>query len=155
MFTVIHPQPRADDISLWTMMYSEYHEKWGLSDPHYDPVGSEFVSLPQDISPAGITVVKRNNLWFWVRPAYYNLNSPKDQVKETLQPLGVFDERQMRLIANCLNYQHNDPAGLGCHQVNLLVSKLYVLFNLTLTLIDDPEEKRGIIEAYRVIMGDP
>ncbi len=67
MFRVIDPQPNADDISFWTMMYSEYHKSWGLSDPNHDPVGMEFIPLPEDIDPAGVTVIKRNNLWFWSR----------------------------------------------------------------------------------------
>lgn len=152
MFTVINPQPIADDISFWSMVYSEHLGGWGLSASKDDPVGNEFIPLPQGISPVGMTVVKRNNLWYWARPAFYNLSNPKYQVIEALTPLGVFDERQMRLIANCVNYQQNDPAGLGCHQANLLVSKLYVLLYLTLALID-PEEKARIIEAYWVIMG--
>lgn len=152
MFVVMNPQPKADDISFWPIAYSEHLVSWGLSDPNEDPVGSEFILLPKGISPVGMKAVKRNNLWYWARPAFYNLSNPKNQVFETLHPLGIFDERQVRLIANCLNYQHNDPAGLGCHQANLLVSKLYVLLNLTLALID-PEEKARIVEAYWVIMG--
>lgn len=35
-----------------------------------------------------------------------------------------FDERQLRLIENCLNYALNDPAGLPGHQLMLIIAKL-------------------------------
>ncbi len=36
----------------------------------------------------------------------------------------------MRLIANALNYADNDPAGLGGHQIHILVSRLYTLVEI-------------------------
>lgn len=153
MFRVINPQPMASDISFWRMIYSDYHDCYGLVFPNDDPETSEFLPLPDDIEPIGINVIRRNNLWFWIRPEYYNLGNPKDNISDILTPFGLFDDRQIRLIANCLNYQHNDPAGLGCHNVNILVAKLYTLLRLTMDHID-PDDITKIAENYKIISGE-
>lgn len=35
-----------------------------------------------------------------------------------------FDERQQRLIANCVTYAKNDPAGLPAHNVMVIVAMM-------------------------------
>lgn len=150
MFQVLDPQPRTDDISFFKMVWNDSQRSWGLHDPNSKMEG-EFIPLPEGINPSGITVIKRNHLWFWTRPAYFNLNNPRDQITETLESLGIFSEKQQALISNCLGYDQNQPAGLPGHELIVLVGRLYVLLSLALTNIDD---KDGVVEAYQVIMGE-
>lgn len=41
-----------------------------------------------------------------------------------------FDERELRLIANCCTYAANDPAGLPGHNLMIIVAKLANLMGI-------------------------
>lgn len=43
-----------------------------------------------------------------------------------------FDERERRLIANCVTYGRNDPAGLPGHNLMMIVSKMVNLLDVCL-----------------------
>lgn len=40
----------------------------------------------------------------------------------------LFDERELRLILNCVNYANGDPAGLPGHNLMVIVAKLCALY---------------------------
>lgn len=46
------------------------------------------------------------------------------EAREALRPLLNFDERERRLIRNCRDYAHNDPAGLPGHNLMLIINKM-------------------------------
>jgi hypothetical protein len=150
MYRVIDPQPKASDISFWK--WTKQGDQWGLIDPN-NPDG-EFIPLPEGVSFVSVDVVKRNNLWFWIRPPYANLSDPRGNVKETLDPLALFTSRQIRLVANCINQAQNDPAGMPAHNLIVLIDKLYMLLAFALNLLRD-EQKVGLVERYKNTMGVP
>ena len=39
------------------------------------------------------------------------------------------DERERRLISNCVDYAYNDPAGLPGHNLMIIVSKLAAMLD--------------------------
>jgi hypothetical protein len=41
-----------------------------------------------------------------------------------VEDFNIFDERELRLIKNCINYTNNDPAGLPGHNLLVIVAKL-------------------------------
>lgn len=47
-----------------------------------------------------------------------------------------FDDRELRLILNCLTYAENDPAGLPGHGLMLLVAKLLRVMQLDASLVE-------------------
>lgn len=47
--------------------------------------------------------------------------------------LQSFDERERRLIKNCINHAEDDPAGLPGHNLILIIAKMA-------TLLDDASE---------------
>jgi len=59
--------------------------------------------------------------------------------------MALFDEREIRLIRNCIEYAHNDPAGLPGHNIMIIVSKLCWLFQNQLAAllegVEWPEDK--------------
>lgn len=40
-----------------------------------------------------------------------------------------FDERERRLISNCVDYATSDPAGLPAHNIMIIVAKMVKLLN--------------------------
>lgn len=55
----------------------------------------------------------------------------------------IFDPREKRLIANCIAYVNNDPAGIPGHNILLIVAKLAkLLANAT------PEMIKHMVEGY-------
>ena len=46
------------------------------------------------------------------------------------------DERERRLVGNCVDYAHNDPAGLPGHNLMIIVSKLAMMLDQEL-LVED------------------
>jgi hypothetical protein len=48
----------------------------------------------------------------------------------------LFDDRQNRLIDNCVEYADGDPAGLPGHQLMLIIAKMA-------DILDDAECKRS------------
>ena len=52
-----------------------------------------------------------------------------------------FDERQLRLIQNCRDYEKNDPAGLPGHQLMLVVAQMARLMDGYSLLVDDLRTK--------------
>lgn len=148
MFKVIHPQPQDDDISFWKL--KEYPDL-GLGIARNDD-GLGFIPFPADEDPVGVKTIKRNHLWFWCRPCYFNLSNPVTNVRMTLQLLEIFSDRQMRLIANCLNYADNDPAGQPGHHDNLLVANLYTLLALTLLPLSE-KQQTDLVETFHSLTG--
>lgn len=148
MFKVIHPQPKDDDISFWEL--KEYSDL-GMGIARNDD-GLGFIPFPADEDPTGVKVFKRNHMWFWVRPRYYNLSCPVTDARATLVPLKIFSDYQMKLIASSLNYADNDPAGLDSHQSSLLVANLYTL--LALALASQSENQIiDLVETFHSITG--
>ena len=47
-----------------------------------------------------------------------------------------FSDRDLRLIANCITYSGDDPAGLPAHNIALIVAKLAAWQGIDRTLID-------------------
>ena len=69
------------------------------------------------------------------------LKAIKAQILESLRAgwLGVFDERQQRLIANARAYAQNDPAGIPGHNLMLIIDKMAAM-------LDDCEPVKPSIE---------
>ena len=42
----------------------------------------------------------------------------------------MFDERERRLIRNCIDYECNDPAGLPGHNIMIIVAKMAELLGI-------------------------
>lgn len=150
MYKVIHPQPlpKYDDISFW-----ELREYLGLGiGIAANGAGDGFIPFPSDESPIGVKVIKRNYLWFWSRPRYYNPNNPITDVVATLGPLKIFSDHQLKIIAGCLNYTDNDPPELEGHQNNMLVSNLYTLLALALDQLSE-QRVTDLVEVFRCVTG--
>lgn len=150
MYKVMHPQPAQeyDDISFWKLR--EYPEiGMGIAA---NERGEGFIPFPPDENPIGVKVIRRNYLWFWSRPRYYNLSDPISDILATLGPLKVFNDHQLKIIAGCLNYADNDPPELEGHQNNILVANLYTLLALALNQL--PEQRvTDLIEVFRCVTG--
>lgn len=126
MFLKMEPQPGVGDFSQRKI---ERHGDKGLGIMDSPPNGG-FIPFPE-VDPTGVKIVSHNGLWYWARPRFSNPTLPIEQVRKTLQAFEeLFSDRQMRLIANALNYADNDPAGLGGHQAHILISKLYTLVEI-------------------------
>ena len=149
MFKVIHPQPNDDDISFWEL--KEY-PGLGMGIARNDD-GLGFIPFPADEDSTGVKAIKRNHLWFWSRPYYYNLSRPIKDVRAILEPLKIFNDHQLRLIADCLNYTDNEPAGSGGrHQSNLLTANLYTLLGLALNQLSK-KRVADLIEVFHSVTG--
>ena len=48
-----------------------------------------------------------------------------------------FDERQLRLVANCRNYAKNDPAGVPGHNLMILIAKMAKLLDEYCNIYED------------------
>lgn len=126
MFQKMNPQPGVGDVGSHVI---EWHEDQGLGILDYYPDGA-FIPFP-GLDPIGVRIVRYNDEWYWAKPSFVNPTQPLKQVIKTLEPFKeLFSDRQMRLIANALNYSDNDPAGLGGHQAVLLVAHLFTLVGL-------------------------
>ena len=149
MFKVIHPQPQDDDISFWEL--KEYPDL-GMGIARNDD-GLGFIPFPADEDPTGVKTIKRNHLWFWSRPHYYNLSHPITDVRAILEPLGIFSDYQLRLIADCINYSDSYPAGSGGrHQSNLLTANLYTLLALALNHLSE-KRRADLVEVFHSMTG--
>lgn len=47
-----------------------------------------------------------------------------------------FDEREQRLISNCVNHAKDDPAGLPGHNLILIIAKMAHVLNVHETALD-------------------
>lgn len=134
MFVKMDPQPGVGgDVGTRGI---ERHGDRGLGILDYYPDGA-FIPFP-GVDPIGVRIVQHNDEWYWARSGFYNPTQPLNWVITRLAPFKeLFSDRQMRLIANALNYTDNDPAGLGGHQVLKLVSYLFTLVDLMAVSFDE------------------
>jgi len=143
MFIKLDPQPGVGDMSQRKI---QRYGAMGLGIMD-SPPDAGFISFP-GMDPAGVSIVQHKGEWYWARPTFFNPRQPLNQVITTLEPFSeLFTDRQMRLIANTLNYVDNDPAGLGGHQAFMLISHLYTLVGLMSDHLNESELAR-VVEMF-------
>lgn len=64
--------------------------------------------------------------------------------KNKNDPMGIFTDREIRLIGNCRRYALDDPQGLPGHNILVIVSKLVDILDMLLPVTN--EDTLGAIE---------
>ena len=101
------------------------------------------------VEGADVRYKEIDGLWYFYRPAFFNNTHPLYMVKEVLGVYDVLDGRQMGILANMINYAHNNPSGLDGHNGYLIAEKLFVLIAFMLPRLGD-DDMMDVLVNYKI-----